>query len=236
MSLMAANDETGTLLPYLEIDSSCCDKAGIVFHTDASQVVGKIPIDLEASSVDLLSFSGHKLYGPKGIGVLILRKRKKLPRLLPLIDGGGHEHGLRSGTLNVPAIVGLGKACEIAAEELPHKISRVEAYRDQFESLLMARLSNIRINGDATHRLPNMSNNAFLGVDPEGLMLASKRWLPVAGSACTAASLEPSHVLRARCTYLTNNRFHGCGLFSFGRQTTLAEVHEAAGRTWPSVP
>ena len=197
-----------------------------MFHTDASQVVGKIPIDLEASSVDLLSFSGHKLYGPKGIGVLILRKRKKLPRLLPLIDGGGHEHGLRSGTLNVPAIVGLGKACEIAAEELPQEISRVKALRDQFESLLMARLSNIRINGDATHRLPNVSNLAFLGVDAEGLMLALEKVAASTGSACTAASLEPSHVLRAM--HLSDEQQISSVRFSFGRQTTLAEVHEAA--------
>jgi len=221
---MAANNETGTLLPFHEI-AKICDEAGVVFHTDASQAVGKIPVDVGGSSIDLLSFSGHKLYGPKGIGVLIVRKSKKLRRLHPLIDGGGHEQGLRSGTLNVPAIVGLGKACEIAFEELPREKPRVEALRNQFESLLMERLSDVRINGDTAHRLPNVSNLAFLGIDAEGLMMALEMVAASTGSACTASSLEPSHVLRAM--NLSEEQKLSSARFSFGRQTTLIEVHDA---------
>jgi cysteine desulfurase len=224
VSIMAANNETGTLLPILEI-ARVCDEAGVVFHTDASQLVGKISLDLEASGVDLLSFSGHKLYGPKGIGVLIYRKSQKLRKLHPLIHGGGHEHGMRSGTLNVPAIVGLGKACEIAGQELPSERSRIKSLRDQFESSVSERLPNVRINGDLTNRLPNVSNLAFIGIDAEGLMIALENVAASTGSACTASSLEPSHVLKAM--RLSEERQLSSMRFSFGRQTTLAEIHQA---------
>lgn len=224
VSVMTANNETGTIFPIKEI-ARVCEESGVVFHTDASQAVGKIPFDVGNGNIDLASLSGHKLYAPKGIGALIVRKSKKLRRLNPLIDGGGHERGMRSGTLNVPAIVGFGKACEIVAKELFLERPRVEALRNNFEALLMVRLSDVRINGDTSHRLPNVSNLAFLGIDAEGLMIALDRVAASTGSACTASLLEPSHVLRAM--NLPEEQQFASARFSFGRQTTVGEVEEA---------
>lgn len=224
VSIMAANNEVGTIQPIEEI-AAVCTKAGIVFHTDASQSVGKIPMSLENSHVDLLSLSGHKFYGPKGVGVLIFRRSAKLRRLHPLIDGGGHERGFRSGTLNVPSIVGLGSACEICSRELPTERKRIEELRDTFESLLQTRLSGVVVNASSADRLPNVSNVAFLGVDAESLVLAIEKVIASTGSACTSASLEPSHVLRAM--KMPEEQQNASVRFSFGRPTTLDDVHEA---------
>jgi cysteine desulfurase len=226
VSIMAANNETGTLLPVREI-GRVCDEAGIVFHSDASQAVGKVPCDVAGCSIDLVTFSGHKIYAPKGIGVLVVRKSRKLRGLHPLIDGGGHQHGFRSGTLNVPAIVGLGKACEIALGELVEEGQRIEGMRNTFETMLISQLGRVDINGDSRNRLPNVSNIAFHGVDAEGLMMALSTVAASTGSACTAASLEPSHVLRAMG--LPEDRQLASARFSFGRQTTSAEVFAAVG-------
>jgi cysteine desulfurase len=225
VSIMAANNEVGTIQPIGEI-AAVCQQAGVVFHTDASQAVGKIPLDFGRSQIDLLSLSGHKIYGPKGVGALVFRRGPKLRRLHPMIDGGGHERGFRSGTLNVPAIVGLGSACEIYVTELPIEQRRIEGLRDTFESILKERLPSIIVNAERALRLANVSNVAFLGIDAESLVLALDEVAASTGSACTAASLEPSHVLRAmkmpEVQQLASVRF------SFGRPTTLQEVREAA--------
>ena len=225
VSLMAANNELGTLLPIKEI-GAICHKAGITFHTDASQATGKISIDMADSQLDLLSVSGHKLYGPKGIGALAFRRGPKLRRLTPIIDGGGHERGMRSGTLNVPAIVGLGEACEIARHEMAEESERIRNFRNEFEASLMARLPRTHLNGAESPRLPNLSNIAFLGVDAESLLIAMDRIAASTGSACTAASLEPSHVLKA--IRLPEERQLSSVRFSFGRQTTVIETRDAA--------
>jgi cysteine desulfurase len=224
VTLMAANNELGTLTPIGKI-GEICQKAGILLHTDASQATGKIPVDMQADHLDLLSVSGHKLYGPKGIGALAFRRGSKLKRLTPIIDGGGHERGMRSGTLNVPAIVGLGRACEIARLEMGEESERIRSLQDDFEAGLMSRLPNTLINGSGSQRLPNISNVAFMGVDAESLLLALDRIAASTGSACTAASIEPSHVLKA--LKLPDDRQRCSVRFSFGRQSTSDEVREA---------
>lgn len=224
VTLMTANNELGTLTPLKEI-GEICEQFGTIFHTDASQAVGKIPVDMIGLRIDLLSISGHKLYGPKGVGALAFRRGTKLKRLIPLIDGGGHERGMRSGTLNVPAIVGLGRACELARLEMNEEGERLRRLRDRFEKTLTELLPDTHINGLHSSRLPNISNIAFLGVDAESLLLALDRIAASTGSACTAASLEPSHVLQA--IRLSGERQLSSVRFSFGRQTTNEEINDA---------
>ena len=224
VTLMTANNELGSLTAIRGIGEAC-KNAGIAFHTDASQAVGKIPVDMQACHLDLLSISGHKFYGPKGIGALAFKRGTKLKRLTPIIDGGGHEHGMRSGTLNVPAIVGLGQASEIARLEMAEESERIRSLRDEFELSLVSRLPSTYVNGADCSRLPNISNIAFLGVDAESLLLALDQLAASTGSACTAASLEPSHVLRA--LRLPEERQLSSVRFSFGRQSTAEEVREA---------
>jgi cysteine desulfurase len=202
-----------------------CERAGIAFHTDASQAVGKVAINMENCHVDLLSVSGHKLYGPKGVGALAFRRGSKLKRIVPLIDGGGHERGIRSGTLNVPAIVGLGRASEIARLEMSQDAERIGHLRDEFETSLQTLLPRTFVNGRERPRLPNISNVAFLGVDAESLLLALDSIAASTGSACTAASLEPSHVLKA--IRLPEERQLSSVRFSFGRPTTVDEIAES---------
>ena len=226
VTLMAANNELGTLIPLREI-GGICQQAGILLHTDASQAAGKVPVNMQADHLDLLSVSAHKLYGPKGIGALVFRRGPKLKRLTPIIDGGGHERGMRSGTLNVPGIVGLGRACEIARMEMAGESERIRSLRDDFEAGLTSRLPNTHINGFGPARLPNISNVAFMGVDAESLLLALDRIAASTGSACTAASIEPSHVLKA--LKLPDERQRCSVRFSFGRQSTSDEVREAMG-------
>ncbi len=224
VSIMMANNEVGSISPVAEI-AAICERFGVPFHTDASQAVGKIPIDIKASHIDLLSLSGHKIYGPKGIGALIFRASPKLRRLHPVIDGGGHERGIRSGTLNVPAIVGLGVACEIAREQMREEHSQTACLRDAFEAMLLQRLPGVVVNGLRSPRLPNISNIAFLGIDAESLLLAMDRIAASTGSACTSHSIEPSHVLAA--IGLPEDQQRASVRFSLGRRTTPEEITEA---------
>ncbi|HEV2697368.1 MAG TPA: aminotransferase class V-fold PLP-dependent enzyme, partial [Terriglobales bacterium] len=194
VTIMAANNETGVLQPIAEIGKLCRER-NVAFHTDAAQAAGKIPIDVQAQNIDLLSISAHKLYGPKGVGVLYARSGG--PQLSPLIDGGGHERGLRSGTLNVPGIVGLGKACEICAEEMEQESVHTAALRDRLREKITSQLDGVSINGSIQHRLPGNLNASFADVDGEELLTALDDIALSSGAACTSAHIEPSYVLKA---------------------------------------
>ncbi|MEW6510242.1 MAG: cysteine desulfurase family protein [Bacteroidota bacterium] len=194
--LMAANNEIGTLHPVMEIGAVCRER-GVLFHTDATQAVGKIPVDVSAWNVDMMSFSAHKMHGPKGAGALYLRGARPRVRLVPLIDGGGHERGLRSGTLNVPAIAGFGMAAEIVRKEMDKDSARVRALRDRLVAGLLAGVPGIRVNGHPVERLPHNANITFPGIQADAMMMAMKDIAVSSGSACSTASPEPSHVLRA---------------------------------------
>ena len=196
VSLMAANNEIGVLHPVAEIGRVCREK-GVLFHTDAVQAVGKIPFDVEAMNVDLASLSAHKMYGPKGVGALYVRARGRRVQLAPLVDGGGHERGMRSGTLNVPGIVGLGKACELARQELPEESRRLTALRERLREGIFARLDEVHVNGHPTRRLPGNMNISFGYVEGEALLMGINDVCVSSGSACTSASVEPSFVLKA---------------------------------------
>ncbi|MSR45531.1 MAG: IscS subfamily cysteine desulfurase [Planctomycetes bacterium] len=227
VSLMAANNEIGTLHPLAAI-GKLCKARGVLFHTDATQGVGKIPIDVEAMGIDLLSLSGHKIYGPKGIGALYVRRRNPRVRVSPQIDGGGHERGMRSGTLNVPGIVGLGVACELARIELDAETLRLTGLRERMWAKLRSGLDEIHLNGHATERLPGNLNVSFAYVEGEGLMMGMSDLAVSSGSACTSASLEPSYVLKA--IGVGDDLAHTSIRFGIGRFTTEAEVDFAAER------
>jgi cysteine desulfurase len=196
VSVMMANNEIGVIQPVQEIGALCHER-GVVFHTDAVQAVGKVPVDVQALNVDLMSISGHKMYGPKGVGALYVRRRKPRVRLEAGIDGGGHERGMRSGTLNVAGIVGLGAAAELCHAELEAEAARTRALRDRLWATLSAELDEIYLNGHPERRLPGNLNVSFAYVEGEALMMAIKDVAVSSGSACTSASLEPSYVLRA---------------------------------------
>jgi cysteine desulfurase len=197
VSIMAANNEIGTLQPIREIGRICHER-GVIFHCDATQAVGKFPVNVESDQIDLLSMSGHKLYGPKGAGLLYVRRKNPRVRLTPLFDGGGHEQGFRSGTLNVPGIVGVGSACELAMLEMPQESPRLAALRDHLQAGIMARVDGVTVNGNESHRLPHVTNLSFADVEGEHLLATVTRDLAVSsGSACTSASMEPSFVLKA---------------------------------------
>jgi cysteine desulfurase len=196
ISIMAANNEIGTIEPVKEIGQLAREK-GVLFHTDATQAVGKIPLNVEEMGIDLLSLTAHKMYGPKGIGALYVRAAKPRVRLTPMIDGGGHERGMRSGTLNVPGIVGLGKTCEIASKDMAAEAARLTSLRERLKKRLVDQLEEIYVNGHPTERLPGNMNISFAYVEGESLLMALKDIAVSTGSACTSASLEPSHVLRA---------------------------------------
>lgn len=221
VSVMFANNEIGVLQPIAEIGKLCKER-GIFFHTDAAQALGKVPIDVEELGVDLLSMSGHKVYGPKGIGALYVRKRKPRVKLKPIIHGGGHERGMRSGTLNVPAIVGFGKAVEIAIAEMESETKRASILRDRLEQALLKELDYTQVNGSVENRLPGLSNISFAYVEGEGLMMAIPDIAVSSGSACTSASLEPSYVLKA--LGLSDELAHSSIRFGIGRFTTEEEV------------
>lgn len=195
-SVMAANNEIGTLQPIREIGRICCDR-GIVFHTDAVQALGKVELDVKALNIDLLSISGHKIYGPKGVGALYVRQNEPRLQLAPLFDGGGHERTFRSGTLNVPGIVGLGRACEICRQQMPQEPNRLLALRNRLKEGLLSRLEGVHINGSLENRLPNNLNLSFEGVDSESLLMALKDVALSSGSACTSSADSPSYVLQA---------------------------------------
>lgn len=232
ISIMAANNEIGTLHPVGEIGKVAKDR-GVFFHCDATQAVGKVPIDVNAMGIDLLSLSAHKIYGPKGCGALYVRRRG--PRVRPAcqMHGGGHERGLRSGTLNVPGIVGLGAAAEICGAEMADEAPRVRALRDRLEASIMDNLDFVYVNGHPTERLGNTMNLAFRYVEGEAMMMKMEKVAVSSGSACTSASLEPSYVLQA-CGVsgeLANSSLR----FSLGRSTTQEEVDYAASRVVEAV-
>lgn len=221
VTLMWANNEIGTINEIPEIGALCHEK-GIVFHTDATQWVGKMPTNVERDNVDLLSFSGHKLYGPKGVGVLYVRRKKPRVRLVALQDGGGQERNMRSGTLNVPGIVGLGKACELAMQEMDRDGERLLKLRKKIEQAVTSRLDYCQVNGHADKRLPHLTNISFGFVEGEGLMMAMKDVCVSSGSACTSASLEPSYVLKG--LGVGDELAHSSLRLSMGKSTTEAEV------------
>ncbi len=221
VSLMHANNEIGVIHPIDEL-SKISRARGIPFHTDAAQSLGKLPLDVRELGVDLLSLSGHKLHGPKGVGALYVRRSRPPLRIEPLIHGGGHQGGLRSGTLAVPLCVGLGAACEIAAEEREQEAGRLQALRDRLWQGLHERLPDLRLNGDPLHRLPHNLNVCFRGVESEALLLALPDVALSAGSACTSGTPEPSHVLSA--LGLSGELAHASVRFGLGRGNTADQV------------
>ncbi|MFZ0632478.1 MAG: IscS subfamily cysteine desulfurase [Acidobacteriaceae bacterium] len=227
VSIMFANNEIGTIQPIDEI-GALCREHNVLFHTDAAQAIGKLPIDVTRSAIDLLSISGHKIYGPKGLGVLCVRRRHPRIALAEQMHGGGHERGLRSGTLNVPAIVGLGKACELAAEEMSSEFVRLAALRDRLQDKLLAGLDQVQVNGSQQHRLPGNLNMTFTHVDSESLMMGLRDVALSSGSACTSAAIQPSHVLRA--LGLSEEAAHSSLRFGLGRFNTEEEVDFIAER------
>jgi cysteine desulfurase len=227
VTLMAANNEIGVLQPVAEIGKLCHER-GVLFHTDATQAVGKIPIDVQKMNIDLMSISGHKMYGPKGVGALYVRRKNPRVQVSPIIDGGGHERGMRSGTLNVPGIVGLGKACAICHEEMPQESKRLSSLRDRLKDKLMSGLDEVYINGSMEHRLPNNLNISFAYVEGESLLMGINDIAVSSGSACTSATLEPSYVLKALGT--GDDLAHSSIRFGIGRFNTEAEVDYVADR------
>ena len=221
VSLMFANNEVGTIHPIREIGELCKER-DVLFHTDATQAFGKVPIDVEAMGIDLLSLSAHKIYGPKGVGALYVRRKKPRVRLQPLIHGGGHERGMRSGTLNVPGIVGCGAAAEIAMNEMSTESARIAGLRDRLWAGLSEHLTEISRNGNPQHCLPNTLNVSFLYVEGESLMMGFSDIAVSSGSACTSASLEPSYVLKG--LGLGDDLAHSSIRFSLGRFTTEEDI------------
>jgi cysteine desulfurase len=224
VSIMAVNNEIGVIQPLAEIGQICRDK-GVFFHTDAAQAVGKISIDVEAMNIDLLSLSSHKIYGPKGVGALYVRRKPRV-RLVSLIDGGGQERGMRSGTLSTPLCVGLGMACSIAGQEMATENLTLIALRNRFYERVTSELEEVYVNGDFDKRIPGNLNLSFAHVEGEGLMMGIKELAVSSGSACTSASLEPSYVLRALGVKV--EMAHTSLRIGFGRFTTNEEVDFAA--------
>jgi cysteine desulfurase len=220
VSVMLANNEIGTLQPIAELGEVTREK-GVLFHVDAVQGVGKVPFDVEKMKVDLASLSAHKIYGPKGIGALWVRRKPRV-RIAPIIDGGGHERGMRSGTLNVPGIVGFGKASELAQQLMPEEAKRTYQLRKKLQDYLFGHLDHLELNGHSTERLPGNLNVSFAYVEGEALMMAIKNVAVSSGSACTSASLEPSYVLRA-CG-VSEDLAHTSIRFGIGRFNTEEEV------------
>lgn len=227
VAIMFANNEIGVLQPIQEI-GQLCHQHGALFFTDAVQAVGKVPVNVEQMHIDLLALTAHKMYGPKGVGALYLRRRGPRVTLDPLVHGGGQERGLRSGTLNVPGIVGLGVACELAQRELEEERGRLTALRDRFLERLRAGLDGVHVNGDEVHRVPGNLNLAFDGVDAETLLLELGDVAVSLGSACHSEARSMSHVLRG--IGLSPERAQGSMRFGFGRFTTQAEVDQVAQR------
>lgn len=223
ISIMYGNNEIGVVQEIKKI-SDIARKHNVLFHTDATQAVGKIPVNVETDGIDLMSFSGHKMYGPKGIGALYVRRKNPRVKVTAQMDGGGHERGMRSGTLNVPGIVGLGKAAEIAILDMEKDAIRLSALRDRLESSL-SELEESYVNGNKEHRLPHTTNISFKYVEGEGLMMAMKDLAVSSGSACTSASLEPSYVLKN--LGLNDDLAHSSIRFGLGRFTTDEEVDYA---------
>ncbi len=231
VSIMYGNNEIGVIQPVKEI-AAIAHKYGALFMTDATQAVGKIPVNVIADGIDLLALSAHKMYGPKGVGALYVRRKGPRVKVTAQMDGGGHERGMRSGTLNVPGIVGLGKACELAGLEMESEAIRLSALRDKLEKALTV-LEESYVNGNVEHRLPHVANISFKYVEGEGLMMAMKDLAVSSGSACTSASLEPSYVLKS--LGLSDDLAHSSIRFGLGRFTTEEEVDYAVEVTKTAV-
>ena len=221
IAIMYANNEIGVIQPVQEI-SKIARKHGILFFSDATQAVGKVPVDVNKDGIDLMAFTAHKMYGPKGIGALYVRRKNPRVKVTSQMDGGGHERGMRSGTLNVPGIVGFGKACELCMQEMEADTKRIGALRDKLEASL-TQLEESYVNGSKEHRLPHVSNISFKYVEGEGLMMGFNKDIAVSsGSACTSASLEPSYVLKA--LGLGDDLAHSSLRFGLGRFTTEEQI------------
>ncbi len=227
ISIMAANNEIGTIHPIKEIGQIAKER-GVIYHCDATQGVGKISMNVADMGIDLLSFSAHKIYGPKGIGALYIRSRQPRIRLTPIIDGGGHEKGIRSGTLNVPGIIGFGKACQLAEVEMAEEGPRLNRLRERLKEGIFSRLDGVFLNGDATRRLPGNLNMSFAHVDGESLLMGLKEIAVSSGSTCTSAVFEPSHVLRA--LGVKEDLANASIRFGLGRFNTEEEVNYTIDR------
>lgn len=223
VSVMFANNEIGVIQPIKEI-AAIAHRKGALFFTDATQAVGKIPVNVEELGIDLMAFSAHKMYGPKGIGALYVRRKNPRVKVTAQMDGGGHERGMRSGTLNVPAIVGFGRACQLCAEDMHKDAAHTSALRDHLETEL-TKLEESYVNGSRQHRLPHITNISFKYVEGEGLLMGFKDIAVSSGSACTSASLEPSYVLKA--LGLDDELAHSSIRFGLGRFTTAEEIEFA---------
>ena len=231
ITIMYGNNEIGVIQDIKAI-SAIAKKNGILFHTDATQTVGKIPVDVIADGIDLMSFTAHKMYGPKGVGALYVRRKNPRVKVTSQMDGGGHERGMRSGTLNVPGIVGFGKACEIAQNEMAGEALRLGVMRDRLEKELLT-MEEAYVNGNTLHRLPHVANISFKFVEGEGLMMGTKDIAVSSGSACTSASLEPSYVLKS--LGLDDELAHSSLRFGLGRFTIDEEIDFAIGHVKTAV-
>jgi len=232
VTIMAANNEIGVLQPIREIGALCHER-GVLFHTDAVQAIGKVPFHVIQDNVDLASISAHKFYGPKGVGALYVRRKNPRVQLVAQIDGGGHERGMRSGTLNVPAIVGLGKACAIAGQEMTEEAQTLACLRGRLMDAIMGQLDEVYINGSMEHRLPGNLNLSFAYVEGESLLMGINDVAVSSGSACTSATLEPSYVLKALGA--GDDLAHSSIRFGIGRFNTEAEVDYVAKRVVETV-
>ncbi|MBD0293822.1 MAG: aminotransferase class V-fold PLP-dependent enzyme, partial [Flavisolibacter sp.] len=221
IAIMFGNNEIGVVQPVREI-GAIARKHGVLFFTDATQAVGKIPVDVNKGNIDLLAMTAHKMYGPKGVGALYVRRKNPRVKLTAQMDGGGHEKGMRSGTLNVPGIVGFGKACELCQNEMERDAAQTGRLRDKLEHALL-QLEEVYVNGSREHRLPNVTNMAFKYAEGEGLMMSLNKEIALSsGSACTSASLDPSHVLKA--LGMSDDLAHSSLRFSLGRYTTEEQI------------
>ena len=227
VSIMYANNEIGVIQPIAEIGKMCRER-GVLFHTDGVQAIGKVPVNVNTDNIDIMSITAHKLYGPKGVGALYVRRKSPRVQITAQMDGGGHERGMRSGTLNVPGIVGLGEACAIAHREMPEEMTRLRGLRDRLKNKLEAGLDEVFINGSMEHRLPLNLNMSFLYVEGESLLMGINDVAVSSGSACTSATLEPSYVLKA--LGLGDDLAHSSIRFGIGRFNTEEEIDYVADK------
>ncbi len=232
ISIMCANNEIGVIQPIAEI-GKIAKQHGVLFHVDGAQAVGKIPVDVIADGIDLLSMTAHKMYGPKGVGALYVRRKNPRVQIAALLDGGGHERGMRSGTLNVPGIVGFGKASEICEAEMPVESERLRQLRDRLKDAIASGLDGTQINGSLAHRLPHNINISFTDVESDALLMGISDVAISNGSACTSATIEPSHVLKA--LGVSDELSHSSIRFGLGRFNTEEEVDYAAARVIDTV-